>query len=871
MSSTLLQANLQASGIENHQLMQVLHVDDDQSFLETSKSILQLQNTIRVTSIDSVDKAIKLLESTPFDVIVSDYQMPKKDGMQFLKEIRKNGNTIPFILFTGKGREEVAKKALNLGANYYLNKNGKPEAVYSELAHCISTVVNSKKIENAFRENEKEKTAILDNMSELVTHQDLKHKILWANKKAAESVKLKPEQLMGSYCHEIWANSFTPCNTCPIEKVIKTGQTQHGEITSPDGRIWSITGQPRKNVKGEVTSVVEVTSEITVTKKAEEKLRQEREIHELVTSSVNAGLTIISKDYKILWANRFLKEVSGKDVKGKNCFAVYNDRDSVCPGCGVKEVFETGKENVVHEQAVPGPDGQRHWIEITANPIRDKKGNIVAASEFSVYVNDRKNLEIKLREAEKRYHSIFYKAPLGILIIDSKGTAIEFNEEAHHQLGYSREEFEKLTVSDYEVIETPKEIMSRMQTILKTGKDEFETMHQTKTGERRDIKNTVQVIELSGKKYYQVITQDITEQKRAEKNLQDDAEKYRELLNGMNDTAWVIDFDCSIIDVNNAAVEIFGYSREEFQSIGLAGIDSNLDPKQIKAFVEGMPADEIQVFETVHTCKTGKKIPVEISSSLVTYQGKKAILSIARDITERKQTEAKLENMLNDIVAFNEKLGVVGKLTRHDARNKLSVIANNAYLAKQNLAANHDALVYLDSIQSAIDQINKIFEFARNYEMLGVEDLVYVDVKKNFDEATMLFSGSAKVNFVNECQGLRVMADSLLTKVFYNLIDDTLKHGEEFNKIRIYYEEAENQLKLIYEDDGVGISENEKENIFNEGYGKGTGYGLYLIKKICESYGWVIKETGKHGKGAKFTLNIPKKSKSGKLNYHRNF
>jgi signal transduction histidine kinase len=280
-----------------------------------------------------------------------------------------------------------------------------------------------------------------------------------------------------------------------------------------------------------------------------------------------------------------------------------------------------------------------------------------------------------------------------------------------------------------------------------------------------------------------------------------------------------------------------------------------------------MPADEIQVFETVHTTKDGKKIPVEISSSLVTYRGKRAILSIARDISERKRAEEKLDGMMNELVTINEKLGVVGRLTRHDARNKLSVIANNIYLAKQKLADDHTSLEYLGDIESAVDQMDEIFDFARTYEMLGVEELSYMNVKKNVDEAAMLFSGLASVKLVNECQGLTVMADSLLRQLFYNLIDDTLKHGEKVSQIRVYYKEGEDQLKLIYEDDGIGIPNYEKEKIFREGYGKGTGYGLYLIKKICEVYCWNIQETGKSGKGAQFTITIPKMNKNGKISY----
>jgi signal transduction histidine kinase len=72
---------------------------------------------------------------------------------------------------------------------------------------------------------------------------------------------------------------------------------------------------------------------------------------------------------------------------------------------------------------------------------------------------------------------------------------------------------------------------------------------------------------------------------------------------------------------------------------------------------------------------------------------------------------------------------------------------------------------------------------------------------------------------------------------------------------------------LVYEDDGVGIPKAEKEKIFREGYGKGTGYGLFLIKRMCEVYGWTIRETGKQGKGAQFTITIPKVGRGDKTTY----
>jgi len=146
----------------------------------------------------------------------------------------------------------------------------------------------------------------------------------------------------------------------------------------------------------------------------------------------------------------------------------------------------------------------------------------------------------------------------------------------------------------------------------------------------------------------------------------------------------------------------------------------------------------------------------------------------------------------------------------------------------------------------------------------------YIDVEKAVSEAVSLFSDLRGAKLVNDCHGLTVLADSLLRQLFYNLIDNSLKYGQRVAKIRIYYERAEkDELRLVYEDEGVGIPKDAKPKIFDEGYtsGKGSGYGLYLVRKMMEVYGWIIQEKGAPGKGAKFVIEIPKQNSSEKENY----
>ncbi len=233
-----------------------------------------------------------------------------------------------------------------------------------------------------------------------------------------------------------------------------------------------------------------------------------------------------------------------------------------------------------------------------------------------------------------------------------------------------------------------------------------------------------------------------------------------------------------------------------------------------------------------------------------------------------KWMQGVLEQAIEAVAELNEKLRVVDSLTRHDIRNKLAALNGRVYLLKKKYCLNQTAaLPELAALEAAFKQIRNILDFQQLYMQLGSEELKEMDVEKSVMDASKLFSDLKGATLTNDCHGLVVLADSLLRQLFYNLMDDSLKYGEKISIIHVYFQEEPNQLKLIYADDGVGMSDEVRAKLFTEGFGRGTGYGLYLIKRICEAYGWVIEETGKEGKGAQFTLTIPKMEKEGKKTY----
>jgi PAS domain S-box-containing protein len=325
----------------------------------------------------------------------------------------------------------------------------------------------------------------------------------------------------------------------------------------------------------------------------------------------------------------------------------------------------------------------------------------------------------------------------------------------------------------------------------------------------------------------------------------------------MVDPVAVVDDRGKILEVTQKFEEISGYTRQELvgKNVRLLIASAETKPIMLRNLSRQMLGTQMSPYEVEMLTKNGEKLAYEINAAKIDFKRKPADILVFHDLSARKKLE--------------EKLRFVGSLTRHDVRNKLTVIAGNSYLLRRRLAGDPNALRQLEDIDAAVRRVEKIFDFARTYERLGSEELAYVDMKQVLKEAESLFSDLKGIEIVNACNGVTVLADSLLSQVFYNLIENSFKYGEKIKQIRVYYEDEGNQLKLIYKDDGVGISDDMRSSLFKAGGAKGAEYGLFMVKKICEVYGWTIEETGKQGKGTQFTMIIPRKNRAGKTLYAR--
>lgn len=222
---------------------------------------------------------------------------------------------------------------------------------------------------------------------------------------------------------------------------------------------------------------------------------------------------------------------------------------------------------------------------------------------------------------------------------------------------------------------------------------------------------------------------------------------------------------------------------------------------------------------------------------------------------EIDSTNAMLEKTQKELRLANEKLTVLGSITRHDALNRLAVILGRLELLK-GVSTDKMLLKQVDESLAAAMAIQKIMQFTGEYQKIGVSGPVWVDVEEAFREAQKGVDHE-KISIKSEVEGLEVLADGMLEKVFANLVDNSLRHGKTVNGLRLHYVENEEDLVIVYEDDGVGLTDEEKADLFKRGHGKHTGLGMFLSKEILEFSGMSINETGTTGEGARFEINVP--------------
>lgn len=874
MEKHTLEATSVFLDIPKSSLIRVLHVDDEEGLLRISKQLLPMEGEFQVDTASSVEEATKKLGKASFDVVVSDYKMPEKDGLDFLKQLRQTGNNTPFIMFTGKGREEVAVDALNLGADQYINKIGDPKIVYRELAYSIIKAVDRKRAKEKLRESEEKFRCLVEDADVSIGITDLKGKFNYVNKALTH--------LLGYTTSEMLERNFKdflhPKDKGKIVRqflkiILLKRQPREIEFRAlhKEGRVLHLRSKPtRFTFKGKTLGFQAI---ILDAKNPQRSGDSENKYKAIFEKSVDGIISADPKTKKLLFANTRMCKLTGYSLEELAKLRI----DDIHPKPDLPRVIEQFTEQVQGERElakdipVLRKDGKVIYCDVNSvlMKIDDQDCMVGFFRDNTEWRRDReernilyKNLEERVKELQCLYRVSEILNQLNISqekilqnIVNILPSAWRFPEITCARIIFENQEYK---TKNFNKSKWKQWADIKINGEKKGNMEVYYLEEKTQEGEDSFLKEEKKLLTIIAESLERTI-----KRKRIEEALRNSEERLKQIFEYAPDAYYLNDLKGNFIDGNKAAEEITGYNKSEL--IGKSFLKLKLLPrsqllKATKLLAKNAIGEPTGPDEFILSRKNGRHIPVEIRTYPTKIDGRKLVLGIARDISERKNTELQLRSM-------NEKLSVVGKLTRHDVRNKLSTVTGNIYLARRKLLEDHEVQKYLEEIKAAIKQTEHIFDFAREYEKLGIEMPEYINIEHAINEARQLFSELFNITVSNECKKLNLLADSMVSRLFYNLIDNSLRHGGKVKQVRIYFEKTKEGIKLVYEDNGVGIPKNEKTKIFQEGYGRGSGYGLYLIKRMCEGYGWTIKETGKQGKGAKFTIVIPETNIKGAMNY----
>ena len=433
-----------------------------------------------------------------------------------------------------------------------------------------------------------------------------------------------------------------------LTKPIETQMiTKTGEIKYISFRICFFEFQGKTLMQGTFRDVTE-------RKLMQQSLQENEAKFRGIANSVKDALILVDEKAKVTFWNPAAEKIFGyrsEETIGKSIHELVVP-NSLCKeakkriSSSVKVFTETGTGYFTFgnvELIGQHKGGTEFPVELSISPINlCGKWNAVGVVKD---ITDRKKAEQKLREAEQRYHALFNEAPLGVLVIDPEtGAFVEFNDTAHQQLGYSREEFEQLTVNDVEAKESTDEMRLHIAEMTKQGGGEFETLHRTKDGSIRNVLVNTRPFELADKTFLHSIFHDITEMGEVQSALMKSESRYRQLVELAQEGIWALDNDFTTVFVNPRMAQMLGYSESEMVGRSLFEFLERRVIQEAKLFLARYKQGIKGQFVFKFARKDGTNIDTSITASIITNDQGQTIgtLALIADVTERKQLEDEL-------------------------------------------------------------------------------------------------------------------------------------------------------------------------------------------------------------------------------------
>ncbi len=494
----------------------------------------------------------------------------------------------------------------------------------------------------------------------------------------------------------------------------------------------------------------------------------------------------------------------------------------------------------------------------------------------------RRQAEDQLRASEAQFRLLFEANPNPMWVFDEETLQfLAVNAAALSHYGYTRDEFLALTVLDIrhpeDRVQVPALIASQR------GMQDSHVgvhRHQKKDGTLIDVEITVSSIPFNGRPGRLVLATDITARKRDEAV----RVRYELIAQYARDPLLLVDLEGTIIEVNQAAVQLYGYTREELLKLKLHALRQE-DAEVVDLQMQHAREKGI-LFESVHVRKDGRSVPVEVSCRGVVIDGKEMLLSVIRDIRQRRETEMTLRRAKVEAERASQAKSAFLASMSHELRTPLNAIMGFSQVLENEyfgtLADKQKEYVndIYESGKHLLSLINDILELSKIEAGKMEPHWSRVNVADLLEHSRVLvrekcFKQDIHLDFAidDSVRGLCIRADERRFKqIMYNLLSNAAKFTPAGGSIHVrarLIDGAEPALEVSVSDTGIGIAPEHQESVFDAFYQvhhgtsdktPGTGLGLSLVKQLVAMHGgrvWLTSEG--EGRGSRFTFVIPAK------------
>lgn len=837
------------------QSVRVLHVDDDPSTTDLTAAFLQREDDrFTVETATNADDGIEIIRDHPPDCVVSDYEMPDLDGIEFLQAVRQEYPDLPFILYTGKGSETVASDAIAADATDYLQKGSGSEQ-YELLANRIRNAVRANR--EAKRADRQEQLMRLTEFAGDTGGFELDRKtntvLLTAG---ARRLIGRPDQR--ELPLEEGLKLVHPDDRQQIQqtldKAFETGDKLSGTLRlqpdDGDERLLEVTITPVvKN--GEVRKLRGAGHDITDHKTRREELEEYETIIEALTDAVY----VLNDNGRFTYVNDEFVELVGYDretILGSTP-SLIKDEDAV------KEaehylgqlLSHRGPDTVTFEVTIQPRDGESIICEDQMG-VLPYEGECFNGSVGTLRdVTDRRAREQEVQELKERLELAVDGANLGVWDWDMRTDEVQFNDNWATMLGYDPDEIGS-HLEEWEHRVHPDELKLVEDALEKhiTGKtDYYDTEHRMRTADGswkwiRDVGKIFERDEDDNPVRAVGIHIDINERKASRRTLEEERDMFAGgpavVFKWREAEGWPIEY------VSDNVEDVFGYASDAFETGEITAIEiiHEEDRERVTREVERNSDPGTERFShdpyRVVTADGDIRWVLDHTKNIredgeITHR-----LGYLVDITEQKQRESDLQRQ-------NERLDTFASIVSHDLRNPLSVADGRLELAIEECNSQH-----LEHVSVAHDRMEDLIEdllqLAQQGQQIGErENILLGDVVQSC-WSNVRTDGAELVSETDRTiRADRSRVRQLLENLFRNAVD----HAGEDVTVTV----GDHSDGFFVEDDGPGIPTEKRAEIFEPGYStgnEGTGFGLAIVAEIVDAHGWTVRVADGGTGGARF-------------------